>query len=116
MRIHGNITSRDVYEASGKATVATGANVYVERCEEHGSRSRARAYDVKLSGDGTLSKRRTNAGTRYAPQTEYAATWDQWGWFLAHLFSVDPTIKCWAYAGLDDFNARTDHKFVLVAA
>jgi len=52
-----------------------------------GSRSRAVAWDVKLTG---TSSRRPNGGNRGADGDAYAATWDEWGMFLAELFRRDP--------------------------
>jgi hypothetical protein len=86
MRLHTNtITSRDLYAAAAAAGVRFG------RLEEHGSRSRARAWDFTLTGS---SPYRPNPGGRWARDDydpgAHAATWDEWGIFLAHLFDVDP--------------------------
>ncbi|QDF19191.1 hypothetical protein KNU64_gp87 [Gordonia Phage Lollipop1437] len=52
----------------------------------HGSRIRTRALEVQMSGDAS---RRTNSGNRGAGD-DFAATWDQWGLFLAEAFRRDP--------------------------
>jgi hypothetical protein len=104
MRIHTDkITFADLYRAAVNVTAHRHATVYVDGLTLHASRSRRAAWEVKLTGDGTHSRRR-------------AATWDQWGWFLAHLFDVDPEMIVGTpgrptYASADDFHARTDDKF-----
>lgn len=40
-----------------------------------------------------------------------AATWDEWGIFLGHIFDLDPEAKCWAYKDAADFNFQTDGRF-----
>lgn len=93
MRIHSDIlTISDVYQA---ATIAGGgdhrtSSVLVE-VTQHGSRQRARAFNLSLTG--TSSRRPNNAaGGRYAHGLgdAHAATWDEWGMFLAELFRRDP--------------------------
>lgn len=50
-----------------------------------GSRSHTRSLDVYLTGTST---RRPNG----RDADDYAATWDEWGMFLARLFAADPTM------------------------
>lgn len=113
MRIHTDtIMVSDVYRATA-ANGMTGVSVDVM---EHGSHSRARSFEVSLEGTGT---RRKNTGRYGGPADDgtYAATWDEWGIFLAYLFNVDP--KAWAggtrkrpiYDGRADFHAATGGRF-----
>lgn len=104
MRIHTDrLTESDIYTAARHAR----ADVVV--LTEHGSRSRDHAFNVKLEGE---SRRRPNGGASgkgYA--SGYAATWDQWGVFLAILFDIDPDAftpydKSGAY-----FDQRTNWRF-----
>lgn len=105
MRIHSDIlTRRDLLNA------ATEARVYMETFTEHGSRSRERAFNVLLRGE---SNRRPNCGTTGAAD-DYAATWDQWGVFLAFLFYIDPNMKTPYYDDRDDFNFRTNVRFTKI--
>ena len=78
MRIHTNtLTDQDIRDAARRA----GVDLY--RMTAHGSRRRARAYDVILEGTG-------RTGTRYGQNTDMiAATWDEWDIFLAELFRRD---------------------------
>lgn len=109
MRIHtDHLTPADVRAAVRSASDRTGAVVFIERESRHGSRSHRAAWEIQLSSDGTLSRRRNMSNTAYA------ATWDQWGWFLDHLFSVDPgmvvgSVGSPIYAGREDFHRKTAH-------
>ena len=104
MRIHSDlIDSTHIYAAARESRVS------VEDISRHGSRSRDHAYNVNLSGE---SRRRPNRS--HAPD-EYAATWDQWGVFLAHLFDVDPNMTVpTMYKTYDDFTYRTYARFTKI--
>lgn len=102
MRIHTDVlTYSDLHRA------ATIARVDLVDSDEKGSRSKVRAFNVKLEGE---SRRRPNGGSSGAG-SGYAATWDQWGVFLAVLFDRDPQMVTPYYANLWDFDARTDWRF-----
>lgn len=118
MRIHSDIlTTGDVY----RATSARGMRGVDADATSHGSRSRACALDVSLTG---TSSRRPNTGTRGAGGygIDYAATWDEWGMILAELFAIDPrafvgSTRHPIYAGAEHFHAVTADRFrTLVAA
>lgn len=115
MRIHSDtLTTDDIRTAATYAAAAGHGRVYVDSLTEHGSRSRRRAFEVKLIGDGSHSKRRTNpgAGNWDRSELEYAATHDSWGHLFAMLYSIDPNaIAGWAYSGAEDFHAKTGHKY-----
>ena len=75
---------------------------------EHGSRSHARAFDVRLEGNGT------RAG--YATKNHVGATWDEWGAFIAALYVIDPkalwgTPKSPVYLDSRDFHSATGWRF-----
>lgn len=103
MRIHTDkLTSVDIYNAAAKA----GANAEVSL---HKSRSRARAYEVKLTG---LSNRRPMGGP--GEGDDYAATWDQWGVFLGFLYSIEYNMAAGnAYGDVYEFDQRTRYRFAL---
>jgi hypothetical protein len=115
MRIHtDSLTSTDIAAAANFAGRAGHGRVYLDAITSHGSRKRRQAWEVKLTGDGTVSRRRTNGGTRYADhgsERDYAATWDSWGWFIAFLFSIDPAAVVGPYDGVETFHRLTGHKF-----
>lgn len=101
MRIHSDkVTLSDITEAERFATRnSPGVDpVIATRWTEHGSRKRTRAWDVILTGSNS---RRQNGGP------DQAATWDEWGWFLAHLFTVDPNAVAGPYKGSEDFHRKT---------
>jgi hypothetical protein len=105
MRIHTDtLTTRDIFDASRIARVT------FDRFTEHGSRSRKRAFDVTLTGE---SNRRPNNGTSHQTKggDDFAATWDQWGVFLAVLFSRDPDMVTPYYADANEFHGQTAHRF-----
>ena len=77
---------------------------------QQGSRSHARAYDVTLRGVGARHSRRPNSGHQGAAPGK-AATYDDWGWWLARLYDIDPSVKAGGYHGREDFHAQTEGKF-----
>jgi hypothetical protein len=89
MRIHGN----DITDATlAHAAASHGMTSVTVLFEPHGSRSRARAYEVQLRG---TSPRRPNSGGYGPLDTDsglHAATWDEWGMFLAAVFAADPSV------------------------
>lgn len=107
MRLHTNVIEyTDIAKAAHFSTGQGEGFVYTDKVERHGSRSRNHSFDVLLEGDGTTNKRRRNG----EPE-KYAATWNQWGWFLGFLFNIDPDMKCWAYDGANDFHEKTKGVF-----
>lgn len=73
----------------------------------HASRKTAQAYEIRLTGE---SRRRPNF---YDGSDVFAATWDQWGVFIACLFEADPHMVCGtAYDGVSDFEDKTDERFL----
>lgn len=103
MRIHTSATEADVRAAAmvARATIA--------RLSQHGSRSREHAFEVILGGESS----RARNGGRYGAETGgKAATWDQWGVFLAALYRTDPQLICWAYSSAHEFHVRTAERFL----
>lgn len=83
----------------------------------HGSRSHREAVDfqlyyagVKVIGDG---RRWKNTGARGA--SDYlAATYAEHGWFMAHVYAIDPAaVFAGCYTSRDDFNRKTRNAFWL---
>lgn len=102
MRIHSNeLTTADIYTAARLAKAQV-------KITEHGSRKRARAFEVKLTG---LSTRRPNFWS--GDESEYAATWDQWGVFLGYLFALDADLITPYYPVYSEFHRITDGRFDL---
>lgn len=65
---------------------------------EEGSRKRSRGYVVRLSGSSKYNMQRL---------PDKAATWDEWGIFIAALFAADPNAICGWYSSRDDFIEKT---------
>ena len=68
-----------------------------------GSRSHDRAYEIRLVGS-----------SKYAPRNMpgcKAATYREWGRFLALVFKYDPSAKCGGYKNVEDFDAKTGGEF-----
>lgn len=112
MRIHTDKIERaHLWDAREAASTPEDGYVYLHTTE-HGSRSRARAFEVSLEGDGTKNRRRRNPGSSTANRHKgYAATWDAWGRFLAHLYTVDPSMVAGPYKSADDFHDQTHGHF-----
>lgn len=104
MKIHTDIiTARDMKDAIERAGLTSSHLQYIER----GSRSRRRAFEFSLSG---TSSRRKNSG-QWGAGDDYAATWDEWGMFLAHLFAVDPGAHSRDYESADHYHWVTGGRF-----
>ena len=106
MKIHSDIITRDdIATAATYAAAAGHGRVYADEITERGSRSKARAFEVKLIGDGTHSRKRN------AANTGYAATFESWGYFFASLYNVDPNMTCLPYSSADDFHTKTRNEY-----
>lgn len=111
MRIHTNeLTEGDFYGAVSDANANLADNtgirpIALESISEHGSRSHARAFEVKLSGDSARNG-------QYS--TTKAATWDQWGEFLAALFRADESVTVPpVYESREHFHWSTAGRYAL---
>lgn len=105
MRIHSNnLTSPDYFAAARKA------GVDIEVITEHGSRSRSIAHNVTLSGSGRTGGQWGNTGTHGAAAHK-AATWDEWGMFIAALYAADDSVMTRDYANADAFHWVTADRY-----
>lgn len=108
-------------------------SVVLDVNERRGSRSRSRAVEVQLGAPAgapwflpepsrkflaeygpkaqrAASVRRRRNGGNYGASDDYypmAATWHEWGYFLAALFHDDPRMTATYYDSVGDFEART---------
>lgn len=99
MRIHSDtLTAAMIHEA-------VPSSAYVGKISAHGSRSRAQAFEVNLGGSGRM-------GGQWGQTDGQAATWDEWGMFLAALFALDPemTVPA-AYPTREAFTWMTGGRF-----
>lgn len=114
MRLHTTLTEYDVREALRESVGPDG--VYFDTLTAHGSRSHARAFEVRITGApghdrNGKARRRVNSG-QYGAGAYLAATYDEWGYFMAAVLSRDPSAK-WgtAYNGAEDFMRKTEHRY-----
>lgn len=89
------------------------SDYHVEITDHAGSKTHREKQRVFLEGTSSFlpngsKRRKTNSGNRGAG-TYPAATYDEWGEFLAALFELDPTAKTdgAGYNGRDDFHVKT---------
>lgn len=124
MRLHTRLTFSEVHDAllraqnAGKIT----PDVFFVKSTESGSRTHPRAFEIQL---GTRQKYSLPPGTtdqygrkmrvrRYKDggnSDEWAATWHEWGWFIAEVFTADPTSRWAYYASREDFDTKTGGQF-----
>jgi hypothetical protein len=123
MRIHLN-TDRAAAEAvirhaliTAKGAGRVAGHVYFDKLTTGNSRSHTTAADVHLfanCGDGKCpaGHRYANTGMAGADSSMRAASYDDWGWFLAELFDAHPDAKAGPYKGIDGFRtlAGRGHK------
>ncbi|QAU07133.1 hypothetical protein SEA_BIPAUNETO_86 [Gordonia phage BiPauneto] len=77
----------------------------------HGSRTHPRGIEVKLTGDAT---NRPNSGARGADRWDdaYAASYDQWGLFLAEIYARDESARVpLIYHNGDHFHWATGDRY-----
>lgn len=113
MRLHTNKVL-PFSEALTKADEVHGTDLYFATFSDHRSTKRKRAYEVKLvahdkqPGDG---RRKANSGN-YGAGPDWAATFEEWGYFLKHLFAADPRMTCDWYDGEEAFHWNTYGQFL----
>lgn len=105
MRIHTSLTEKEMKDV----IKAAGAPICFATLEQHGSRTHARAFEVALAGTST---------TRSQKNWTQAATWDEWGAFLAALYADDINARCGGsiaypvYRDAEHFHYSTGSRFV----
>lgn len=113
MKIHSDkLDTIDFLAATFIVTRHTGEAVDYDATRV-GSRSRSGAWNLHLSGDGSVVRRRTNPGNG-SGERRWALSHHGWGWFLSFLFIMDPDAIAGPYRGRDDFHAQTEGDYRLV--
>lgn len=110
MKIHTDkLTYSDIHQA-----VPTGCYLVEVHSERAGgyftivpepSRSHDHGYLVRMSGSHRSNMQRL---------PDKAATYDEWGIFIARLFMIDPNAKIGNYKGWEDFDRQTKGEFASV--
>lgn len=101
MKIHSDVITReDLFRV-----LPTGVHAYVTN---HGSRKRARAFDVTLYvfEKDELHRRFGNSGG-YGSADDVAATWDEWGIWMERLYAIDHDALIGHYKSHADFIEQT---------
>lgn len=107
MKIYTDLLApSDIYRAAADA----GSDVDVE-LTSHSSRSRSHAFTVHLIAEPRPGRRRNTNTGRQGAGYDCAATWDEWGNFLATLFQLDPNIVAGPYDGREDFTWQTAGRY-----
>lgn len=115
MRIHSDtLTFGDLTDAL-RVTKLSVEGVWLYNSSDHGSRKRAHAFEVALRAEpgrdrNGKARRAPNSGS-YGADYGRAATYDEWGYWLAELFRRDPNAVMTYYNGADDFHAKTKHAY-----
>lgn len=117
MRLHSNIiTHSNIMDALKAAKKDGQVDPFVnfEILEERGSRSHTRAFEIQLSWDGDKIKgdgRRFKNTGKSGADSVYAATYDEWGYFISNLFGYDEQAKFGHYKHYDDFLSQTNFQY-----
>jgi hypothetical protein len=98
MKIHTKLDTLALYDA------ARTTGVRFARLDKKKSRSHPYGYDVILSGSDSSQ-------TQCRDVDANAATWDEWGIFLAEIFLADREAKATYYKDASDFHYRTGGRF-----
>lgn len=99
MKLYANeITEKEIMDA------ALQAGASVEKMIVRRGRRFARTFDVILSGSGPRR-------SQWREQSVPAATWDEWGIFMARLFDHEPTMRIGPYRDRDHFRWSTGDRY-----
>ena len=119
MKLHTNLNilklNNILRQLRQAGTIASGVDLLI--LNSASSRSHDRRIDLSL---GLMAKDATHRRARNRMGADdggypYAATYDDWGWFISGVFDADPTAKfVGAYNGREDFDTRTWQAFTTV--
>lgn len=124
MRLHSNtLTVRDIESALMECKMARTVDNFVqfETFATKGSRTRTNGFEIqlgwygnKVAGDGRRWKNTGNRGadSEYNGGGCYAATYDEWGYFIAALYRMDSELVFGHYKTREFFNSYTKNVYV----
>jgi hypothetical protein len=123
MRIHSNVlTHEHLYDAMNAAKLGADG-VFIIDSMVHGSRKRHHAIEVKLGANASRDRngkmrRPRNSGQYGSDRRDpaKAATYDEWGYWIAELYVIDPDAIVGPYDNAEDFHRQTDYRYASVAA
>ena len=119
MKLHTNIgilkLDSILHRLKQEGTIAPGVDLLLLNAGK--SRTHTLRYDLSLGlrvKDATHRRARNLMGTG-DDGYRYAATYDDWGWFISGVFDADPKARfAGAYNGREDFDTRTWQAFTTV--
>lgn len=119
MKIHANwISPNDIHQALRSAIEARliDETVGFVQFTPDGSRSHRNAWLIQLGTYDNILRdggKRTRKGGVNDAGRLYAATYQEWGWLIAALFSLEHDAKIGHYDNADDFHEKTKNQFRL---
>jgi hypothetical protein len=119
VKLHSDIlTETDIREALAKAKRRGNVDSLVsfKELDRKGSYKRSVGFEIRLAWYGTKVKgdgrRWSNSGTGGADTSGfYAATYDEWGWFIDELFNADPNMVFGHYKDRETFDTMTRYAY-----
>jgi hypothetical protein len=117
MRLHTALTEREIRDCLARAQESgeVPADLIFDQFNPAGSRTHRHGYDIHLATEyqGTRDdgRKRKRAAYYGVSGQLWAATYDEWGWFLAEFFVTDPDAKAGPYKGQADFHAQTHDNY-----
>lgn len=118
MKLHSDIHTIDTINdalSRAKDNGQVDRMVVFSQLTAAGSRTRKNGFEVRLEwlgnkvkGDG---RRYTNGGNTGGGTGVYGAFWEEWGWFIVELYSVDPDLVFGHYKTENEFHEITRYAF-----
>lgn len=107
------LTCKDLLNAAEKVNSEfPGANVYPSSDASLYAGPRTRRIDHVHLRSATGRHYPNSGGYGALHVGEMAASWTEWGWFIARVFEIDPDARVGDYKGVDDFNRQTHDRFI----
>jgi hypothetical protein len=115
MKIHSDVLEQDDFYRALVDSYVAQEGVMIDKFKIEGSRKRAFGYVVHLDAlpgrdRNGKNRRPVNSGTSGAGQNT-AATYDEWGYWLAELFERDPDMITDYYKSREDFHNQTNNNY-----
>lgn len=111
MKLHTSLARTDVCAAlrAVKADGQMAEDVMFMQLDAEGSRTHERGFKVQLGtydpGSGPGKSRHFKNSGQYGASRVWAATYDEWGYFIAEVFRRDPGASFGPYKCLADLHA-----------
>ena len=121
MKLHTDtLTTSTIFHAlaDAKAKGNVARDVFLVVFHPGGSRSRQRGFEIQLGASNktsgpTRTRHYKNSG-QYGADSTWAASYDEWGWFIAELYLIDPNAIFGPYRGERHFHGMTEGRYAPV--